>query len=137
MERGLEACRALGRSPSLFWQAFGLSIALTVVCVFQLLALAWGYGLNVPLTPLFLIVPSVICISALPLTPNGLGVRDNLYLYLLSLPEVGVSANTAVAISLVAYAASLVWSALGGGLYVLRRRDRELAAAVAETPSEA
>ncbi len=132
LERGLAACRALGRAQGLLWRALGVSVVLTLVCILQLLTLVWGYGLRVPLLPVALIIPSVICLSALPVTPNGLGVRDNLYLYLLSLPEVGVSPNTAVAISLVAYAGSLVWSALGGGIYVLRRRESDLADAVAD-----
>lgn len=136
LERGLEACRTLGRAPGLLSRALMISVLLTIVCVFQLVTLVWGYGLRAPLGPMFLIVPSVICISALPVTPNGLGVRDNLYLYLLSLPEVGISANTAVAISLVAYAASLAWSAVGGALYVVRRRDRDLAEAVAEETAD-
>lgn len=132
IERGLESCRVVGRARGVLGWALALSVLLTVVCVFQLLSLVWGYGLRVPLVPMFLIVPSVICISALPLTPNGLGVRDNLYLYLLSLPEIGVSPNTAVAISLVAFAGSLVWSAVGGLLYVFRRRQPDLVDAVAD-----
>jgi uncharacterized protein (TIRG00374 family) len=137
LERGLEACRALGRAPGYFGRAFAISLLLTAVCVLQLLTLVWGYGLRVPWAPMFLIVPAVICISALPITPNGLGVRDNLYLYLLSLPEIGISPNTAVAISLVAYAASLVWSAIGGLLYVAHRRERALAEAIAEGDADA
>lgn len=130
LERGLEACRALGRARALFWKAVGVSVLLTLVCILQLQTLVWGYGLHAPAVPLSFVVPSVICVSALPVTPNGLGLRDNLYLYLLNLPEIGIPAGTAVAISLVAYAASLVWSALGGGLYVLMRRDSDLANAM-------
>jgi hypothetical protein len=123
LERGLAACRTLGRKKSLLAQTLAVSILLTVTCVFQLQTLVWGYGDQASLTPMFLIVPAVICVSALPLTPNGLGVRDYLYLYLLSLPEIGINSDTAVAISLVAYAASLVWSVLGGILYVFMRRE--------------
>jgi uncharacterized protein (TIRG00374 family) len=132
IERGVEACRALGRAHGLLGRALGISFLLTIVCVLQLATLIWGYGLGTPMAPIFLIVPAVICISALPVTPNGLGVRDNLYLYLLSLPEVGISAGTAVAISLVAYAASLVWSAVGGVLYIALRREPDLQQAISE-----
>lgn len=137
LERGLGACRALGRNRSLFIRTLLVSLLLTVVCVYQLLTLAWGYGLSVPEKPLFLVVPAVICISALPVTPNGLGVRDNLYLYLLSLPEIGIRPDTALAISLVAYAASLVWSAVGGVVYVFMRRESALAEAVADNRTHA
>ena len=131
LERGLASFRTVGRSPLVLAKTLVISVVLTFACVVQLLTLVWGYGLEVPWTPMLLVVPAVICISALPITPNGLGVRDNLYLYLLSLPEIGVAPNTAVAISLVAYAGSLVWSALGGVLYVFRRRQPALANAVA------
>ncbi|MBL9126385.1 MAG: flippase-like domain-containing protein [Verrucomicrobiales bacterium] len=130
--RGIDAGRSLGRHPGLVVRTVIGSTVLTFVCVLQLLTLVWGYGLDVAWMPLFFVVPAVICISALPLTPNGLGVRDNLYMYLLSLPQIGVSAGTAVAISLVAYACSLVWSALGGVLYLFMRREADLAGAVAE-----
>jgi uncharacterized membrane protein YbhN (UPF0104 family) len=132
LERGIEAGRTLGRRPSLVFKTVVGSVILTCVCVLQLLTLVWGYGLEVPIVPMLFVVPSVICISALPLTPNGLGVRDNLYVYLLSLPQIGISAGTALAISLVAYACSLVWSALGGILYLLMRRETDLAEAMAD-----
>jgi uncharacterized membrane protein YbhN (UPF0104 family) len=45
----------------------------------QVLVLAWGLKLDVAALPLFVIVPIIICISALPITPSGLGVRENLY----------------------------------------------------------
>jgi len=137
LQRGIEAGRNLGRRPSLVIRTVLASLLLTLVCVLQLMTLVWGYGLEVPWFPMLFVVPAVICISALPLTPNGLGVRDNLYMYLLSLPQIGVSAGTAVAISLVAYACSLVWSALGGVLYLLMRRQTDLAEAVAEERADA
>lgn len=130
LERALEAGRALGRQPRLLAGALGWSVVLNVACVLQLLTLVWGYGLEVPVRALFFIVPAVICLAALPLTPSGLGVRDNLYVYLLTVPTLGVDAGTALAISLVAYACSLVWSVLGGLVYVampdVRAEAREL-----------
>ncbi|MGE3311967.1 MAG: YbhN family protein [Limisphaerales bacterium] len=137
LSRGIEAGRNLGRKPGMVLRTVLASVLLTVLCVLQLLTLIWGYGIEAPLAPLSFVVPSVICISALPLTPNGLGVRDNLYMYLLSLPQIGISAGTAVAISLVAYACSLVWSAIGGVLYLLMRREKDLAQAVAEERADA
>lgn len=135
-ERGIEACRTLGRDRGLLIRTLALSALLTVVCILQLETLVLGYGGKTPHVPLAFVVPAVICISALPITPNGLGVRDNLYLYLLSLPEIGIAPNTAVAISLVAFAGSLVWSALGGVVYVLHRREADLAKAVADERAE-
>lgn len=124
LDRALEAGRALGRRPALLAGALGWSVVLNVLCVLQLLTLVRGYGLELPVRALFFIVPAVICLAALPLTPSGLGVRDNLYVYLLTVPSLGVEAGTALAISLVAYACSLVWSLLGGLVYVTQPEVR-------------
>jgi len=132
VERGIQAGRSLGRNRGQVVRVLAVSVILTLVCVLQLAALVWGYGMEVAWRPLLFVVPAVICLSALPLTPGGLGVRDNLYVYLLSLPQIGIRSDKALAISLVAYACSLFWSALGGVLYLAMRRDTELAEAVAE-----
>ena len=37
--------------------------------------------MEVPPLALFLVVPMIICIAALPITPSGLGVRENLFVH--------------------------------------------------------
>lgn len=132
LERSLQACRTFGHHLTDLSRVLAISVLLNLACILQLLTLIWAYGLTVPLRPMCFIIPSVICLSSVPVTPNGLGVRDNLYLYLLNLPDIGVSANTAVAVSLVAYAGSLIWSAVGGVLYIVLRRQPVFAVAVAD-----
>ena len=81
---------------------------------------------------LFVIVPIIVCISALPITPSGLGLRENLYVLMLAVPEINADPTRALSLSLLAYAGSLVWSMIGGVVY-LSRRDRDHLTEIAAT----
>ncbi len=118
LERALNASRTLGKRRSMLIRVFGISMVLNVACVFQYWALAWGLHLKIEPVSLFLIVPCVICISALPITPSGLGVRENLYVWMLAVPEINIAAKEALSLSLLAYAGSLFWSVVGGLVYM-------------------
>jgi uncharacterized membrane protein YbhN (UPF0104 family) len=82
--------------------------------------------LEIPPRALFVIVPTVICMSALPNTPGGLGVRESLYVYMLSTP-LNVDPTKALSLSLLAYAGSLFWSLVGGVVYVTLKQKHHLA----------
>lgn len=126
LERCLDACRSFGRERRFLLETLGLSMLLNVVCVCQYLALARGLGTSVVPLALFLIVPMVVCIAALPITPSGLGVRENLYVLLLCGPGIGVAPTEALSLSLLAYAGSLVWSLFGGLVYAGFRERHHL-----------
>lgn len=125
LERALDAARLLGKKPLLFGQVLIISMALNIFCVLQVMALATGLQLKVPALSLFVIVPIIVCISALPISPSGLGVRENLYVLMMGISEINVPPTAALALSLLAYAGSLVWSMIGGVVYITRKeRDR-------------
>jgi hypothetical protein len=67
---------------------------------------------------MFVIVPMIICISALPVTPSGLGVRENLYVLMLGAPAIAVGPTQALSLSLLAYACGLFWSLIGAVVYI-------------------
>jgi glycosyltransferase 2 family protein len=129
LEKALDACRQFGLHPVALVKMLGLSMALNLFCVLQILALARGLGLEVPFGVLLFVVPVVVCLSAIPVTPSGLGIRENLYVYLLAV--LGVEATLALSLSLLAYAGFLAWSILGGIVYVTRK-DRDRLAELAE-----
>jgi glycosyltransferase 2 family protein len=123
LEQMLESCRVFGRHGGFLPQTLALSMAVNVLMVLQFLVLA--HGLHQPISPLALglVVPVVICIAALPISPSGLGVRENLFVYLLAASAIAVPATKALSLSLLAYAASVAWSLLGGLAY-LTLKDR-------------
>ena len=123
MDRALEACRVVGRHPQIVVRVFVLSMALNLACVLQIWALALGLGLTIGIVPLLAIIPMIICVSALPITPSGLGIRENLYVLTLAAPILPVAESRALSLSLLAYAGFLIWS-LAGGIVYLFYRDR-------------
>ena len=91
-----------------------------------------------PLDPVLtaLLVPVITAVIAIPITPSGLGIRENLFVYLLCAPVVGINATAALSLSLLAYGGSLAWSLVGGVLYLTFRHRHHLAEVAAEaTPA--
>ena len=127
LEQCVDACREFGRHPGFILRATGISMLLNIVCVLQFLAVARGLGLNISSVALFAIVPMIICVSALPITPSGLGVRENLYVLMLAVPGINVAATQALSLSLLAYAGSLFWSLIGGVVYAGLKERHHLA----------
>jgi uncharacterized membrane protein YbhN (UPF0104 family) len=126
LERSLDSCRRFGKERFFVLRALALSMLLNVVCVLQWQVVGRGLGLAIPPVVFFALVPMAICISALPITPNGLGVRENLFVMLLGNPTI---ATTALSLALLAYACSLFWSLVGGAVYLTLKEKHHLAAA--------
>lgn len=126
LERSLVSCRQFGREKVFILKATGISMALNVVCVLQVMTLAKSLGLNISPAALFVIVPIIICISALPITPSGLGVRENLFVLMLAAPEINVPETAALSLSLLTYAGSLFWSLAGGAVYIGLKEKQHL-----------
>lgn len=125
-ERSLRSCRIYGKQSAVLIKALALSMALNLACVLQFAAVAKGLGLGLPFTSLMFIVPAIICISALPITPSGLGVREHLFVGTLTVAAINVDAKLALSLSLLAYSGSLAWSLLGGIVYVNLKDSRHL-----------
>lgn len=118
--RGLAACRAFGQAPGFLPATIGYSLIVNVAIVGAFLALAHGLRLPVPAAVLWFVVPAVTCVAALPITPSGLGVREHLFVALLTVnvfPD--VKHSEALSLSLISYTVHLSWSAVGGLVYLL------------------
>jgi uncharacterized protein (TIRG00374 family) len=115
LERSLDSCREFGKKPRLLIDTVGLSLILNLFCVFQVLFLANSLGIHAT-QAMFVVVPVVFCISALPITPSGLGVRENLFVLLLVV--LNVPQTSALSLSLLAFAGGLFWSMVGGVVYM-------------------
>ena len=129
IERSLENCREFGRRRWFVTRAVAISMALNVVCVLQFWVLAKGLGMTVTLPALCLVVPTVICIAALPIVPGGLGLRENAFVELLHASPIGADATDALSLSLLAFAGSLCWSLIGGVVYLMFKEKHHLAEA--------
>jgi hypothetical protein len=126
LERSLEAFREFGRNRRFWLEVIPVCLLSNVVIVLHFLALTWGFRLSVSPLALAEIVPTVTSISALPITPSGLGVRENLYVLMLAAPGVNVEPAIALLLSLVGYGTSLAWSVIGGIVYFTQREKQHL-----------
>jgi glycosyltransferase 2 family protein len=132
LERSLDSCRLFGQQQGFVLRALGLSMLVNFVMVLQFWVVSRGLGLQVPLHVLCLVVPMIVCVSALPITPSGLGVRENLFVHALAVPAIAVAATPALSLSLLAYAGSLFWSLVGGVVYLTLKDRHRLAEAELE-----
>lgn len=131
--RALATCRQFGRRPWFLVRMLALSAAIGIVVALTYVVLARGLGMPVDASFIALVSLSAVCIAALPVTPSGLGVRENLFVWLFSIPTLSLKPGLALSLSLIAYTVNLVWSAIGGLVYLLAA-DRSRIQDVATKP---
>jgi len=101
---------------------------LCVATVYQLspVLAAWfatrALGLHLPMMALLAFTPMVAIAQVLPLSLNGLGIREGAFV--LFLGPLGVSAGQAVAVGLIVYALTLAVSLLGAPAFAVGGRSR-------------
>ncbi len=76
--------------------------------------MANALGAEIPLATLFVVIPLVNIASSLPISWNGLGVRENSYIYFLTAAPALVSAEQAAAFGALWLLAVTATSAIGG-----------------------
>jgi glycosyltransferase 2 family protein len=103
---------------------------LAVATVYQLSTVVTVYlstralGLHLPMAALLAFTPVVAIAQVLPLSLNGLGVREGAFV--LFLGPLGVSAGQAIAVGLLVYAMTLTVSLLGAPAFAVGGRARAL-----------
>jgi glycosyltransferase 2 family protein len=110
-------CRPIALTP-----AIALSALLQLSLAMCQYLLAIGLRLDIALATFILIVPITNVIAGLPITINGLGMREAGYLVLLGMA--GVSREQAVALSLLYFAATLVGGFTGIFAFVMTPMPR-------------
>jgi uncharacterized membrane protein YbhN (UPF0104 family) len=99
------------RRPMALIPAIVLSLILQASLAVCQYLLARGLGLSVPLSAFLLCVPIANVFASLPVTLNGLGVRETAYLVLFSLAGIGKA--DAIALSLLFFAATMLGGLTG------------------------
>ena len=96
--------------------AIALSIALQVTLAVGQYILAAGLGLTAPLSLFVLCVPIANVFASLPLTLNGLGIRESAYLLLFGMA--GMRKEDAIALGLLWFATTMVGGLTGSIAFV-------------------
>ncbi|MFO7662538.1 MAG: lysylphosphatidylglycerol synthase transmembrane domain-containing protein [Chloroflexota bacterium] len=95
-----------------------ISLPFTLNLILVQVTIAWALGIHLPFRIFALFVPIIAIINLLPITFNGLGLREGIYTFLFV--PIGVPAATAVSMSLAFYFLRFSAGLLGGLLYALR-----------------
>ena len=107
------------------WGVITLCIVLSVLiqvtlAVGPFLVLRGMGNFEVGLLPFFIYVPIINVISMIPVSLNGLGIRENSYVLLFS--RVGLDGEVSFAMSLVSFFVIFVFSLIGGIFFVFYKR---------------
>ena len=97
--------------PAALIPAIALSIVLQITLAAGVYLLAAGLGMTVPLSLFILCVPIANVFASLPLTLNGLGIRESAYLVLFGMA--GMRKEDAIALGLLWFAVTVVGGLTG------------------------
>jgi len=125
--------RAFRNQRAALMLALLLSFLLQANVVLYHWIVASALGLSVSLMAFFLIVPIAIVVMMIPVSINGIGVREGLFVLLLGVH--GVPQAEGLAYAWVIYALLLLQGLIGGVVFAFRRDVRTTDAVSAERPS--
>jgi glycosyltransferase 2 family protein len=103
-----------------------VALVVQVSRIFVHVLVARALGLSVPLTYFFLFVPLLAVIVSLPISLNGIGLREGAGILLFGL--VGVDRTHAFALQFTTYLVAVAVSLIGGLVFVIRIPRRRAAA---------
>jgi hypothetical protein len=92
----------------------GAAVVFHIVKISLHAAMASGVGATIPWATLFIVIPLVNIASSLPISWNGLGVREKSYTYFLTAAPAIVTNEQAIAFGALWLMAMTVTSAIGG-----------------------
>jgi hypothetical protein len=120
-DRFFQSMQAYRRRPRVIAQAMAISFVFQGNVILAVFCLSQALGLAIP--PLFygVAVPVVSLIEAVPVSIFGIGLRDTGYMMFFA--QIGHSASEAGALSILYVAATLVYVAMGGLVFLLHRRQ--------------
>jgi uncharacterized protein (TIRG00374 family) len=101
------------------WAALGASIALQAILVCYYFIVARSLRIDLPLSACFLMVPLCNLVQAVPISFNGWGIRESLFIVYFS--QVGLSRDSAFVFSLVGAGLIILLSLSGAVVWTSRR----------------
>lgn len=111
--------------------AIGLvaTIAFQAAGIFATYLLGVAIGCPIGLAYYFILLPIVWLIAMIPISINGLGLREGAFVVLFV--SIGMTQETAIAISVLFLAQAMLQGLIGGVLFLINRRDVESVKALA------
>ena len=121
--------RLLFRSYRMQWRALVaagvLSIVIHLIQAWMHVVMGRALGLELPFTFCLIVYPLVGTFAAIPVSLNGLGLREGGYIYLLA--AIGIGTEKAIAFGLLLFLIVALDSLIGGLLFLLQKSAKPTA----------
>ena len=137
LELVIAGFRQHGVALKLTLASLAAGTVMTAVLVAACYCIGLGIGLTVTYMQMLVIITVVICVISLPISIGGHGVREGIFVIMFTAfglisvnQQLGAGQETAILFSLLFFAIPLVWSLVGGIVYLSFRHDYELARSV-------
>ena len=105
-----------------------LSLIVHLIQAWMHVVLGWALHLSIPFSFCIILYPLVGTFASIPVTLNGLGLREGGYLFLL--PLVGINSEQGIAFGLLLFVIVALDSLLGGIVFLLRQDPKPTPQAV-------
>ncbi|NIA08393.1 MAG: hypothetical protein GWP10_01120 [Nitrospiraceae bacterium] len=112
------------KKPKTFFAAIGLSLVVQALGMGAVALLAKAMGLSPPVAFYFAAFPLVAILTLLPISFNGIGIREGGFIYFLGLK--GISAEKAITLSLSFFAVQVAAALIGGLVYTFGYHKKSL-----------
>ncbi|MHB0867594.1 MAG: lysylphosphatidylglycerol synthase transmembrane domain-containing protein [Thermoleophilia bacterium] len=116
------------RKPGTLAAVLAVALVYQVLHVLSIWVLAVALGIDVSLLYYFLFIPVVMAVGTIPVSLNGIGIREGAWVLLFQ--QVGVATEQALAMSLLSFGVLTATSLAGGVFYLF---DRGIPASGGET----
>ena len=119
LHRFLDSLAGYHADRRLIAVVFGLSLAFQMIAIATIFCISRALHWDASFVYFCIFVPLITLGEALPISIFGIGVRDGLYVFFFA--QAGVAREPALALALVYVLITIVYSLLGGVLFLLRR----------------
>jgi uncharacterized protein (TIRG00374 family) len=126
LDRMVDSLHAFSMHRAILWQCFVLSMICQVLGILAAYSLAWAINLKLAPVYFFMVLPMIWIITMVPLSINGLGVREGAFVFFFT--KVGVSDSAALLLSFLNFSQMIVLGLVGGIIYLLGQVSSPVAA---------
>jgi uncharacterized membrane protein YbhN (UPF0104 family) len=125
----VHAIERFARQPAAVWRAFVGAVAVQGLLVLFYVCAARSLAVPLPLLAASVIVPVSLAVQMAPVSINGFGVREAVFVFFFT--SLGFDVSSALTLSLGSAALIMLFSLSGGGVFLLRSRQRLMPSAEA------
>ena len=119
LHKFLDSLAGYHANRALLVRVFGISLLFQMLAIVIIFCISQAMAWSVPFIYFCIFVPLITLGEALPVSVFGIGVRDSLYVFFFA--QGGASREQALSMALVYVLITIVYSLVGGALFLLRR----------------